>query len=1054
MILSDRSLSRQSAVMVLLIFIIIAGIYSYISLPRESDPDITIPYIFIETEYEGMAPEDMEKLVTMPIERKLKGLSGTKHISSVSDEGLSTIKVEFNADIDIDTALQKVRDKVDQAKPDLPQDLPDDPVISEVNLSEMPILNVVLSGPLSLKQLKVHADRLEEKIGAVQGVLEAKVIGGLEREIHVEFDMGRLDYYGLPLSSLLDSLGKANVNMPGGSVRIGQSKYFVRVPEDFKTPDEIGGTILDAGRDGSISLHDVATIRDHHKDPTTLSRINGEQSVTIEVRKRAGENIIRINDQIRELLHDMAPLLPTTLKVDLTFDKSKDIRQMVSDLQNNILSGLLLVLIIVFAFIGGRSAAFISLAIPLSMLITFTVLDLFSYTLNMVILFALTLSLGMLVDNGIVVVENIFRHMQAGEKGLQAARTGTAEVAWPVIASTFTTMGAFFPMLFWPDMMGEYMSFLPQTVMIALSASLFIALVVNPVLSAKFQSTPTDGGKSSLGDRGIDILKQAYIPTLEWALDNPFKTLGIAFFFLSMSITGFILLGNGFEFMPESDPNRADVILKAPVGTSIETSDEYLKIMEGIAARYPDVKNIVGNVGESGGEEDLVGTHFSKISLEFVDQDERVWHSSLAVDEIRETILNTINDVEVSSVSETLGPPSGDPVNLEIYGDDIRTLGATSNDIRQLIKQIPGAINIRDNYAAAKPEIRVDVDKKKAAHFGINAYDVAHTVKTAVNGLKVGVYREGKHEYDIVARLKEDSRDSLQDVKRITVSGPNGEPIPITTLGDVSLGCGLGAINRLDHKRSITIMADVTGRTTDDVIKDIEALLASYTFPRGYTYQFTGEHKEQEDSSDFLVKAFVSALFLIFLVLATQFNSAVTPLIILTAVVLSIGGVMVGLIVTGMPFDVIMTGIGVLSLAGIVVNNAIVLIDCYEQHLQQDASVRKALVTAGATRFRAVLLTAVTTILGLIPMATGVSFDFASMTLSSGSETAQWWGPMAVAVIFGLAVATPLTLIVVPVLCSLKDTLFTSKAADNSQDIGTPLSNTKNVPSFLSRKQN
>ncbi len=1008
--------------MVLLIFIIIAGIYSYIALPRESDPDITIPYIFIETEYEGMAPEDMEKLITMPIERKLKGLSDTRHISSTSDDSLSTVKVEFNADIDIDVALQKVRDKVDLAKQDLPQDLPDDPVISEVNLSEMPILNVVLSGPLSLKQLKVFADRLEEKIGAVPGVLEAKVIGGLEREIHVEFDMGRLDYYGIPLSSLLDSLEKSNVNMPGGSVRIGRSKYLVRVPEEFKTPDEIGNIILDDGRNGSIFLHDVAGVRDHYKDRTTLSRINGEQSVTIEVRKRAGENIIRINDEIKDLLHELRPHLPATLKIDLTSDKSQDIRQMVSDLQNNILSGLLLVLIVVFVFIGGRSAIFISLAIPLSMLITFTILDLFSYTLNMVILFALTLSLGMLVDNGIVVVENIFRHMQMGKSGLKAAQEATAEVAWPVIASTFTTMGAFFPMIFWPDMMGEYMSYLPLTVMIALGASLFVALVVNPVLSAKFQSIPREGAqKTKIGDRGIEVLKKIYIPALEWGLDNPLKTLGAAFSILALSTTGFILFGNGVEFMPDSDPNRSDIIVKAPIGTNIDASDDYLRIMETIAAQYPDVKNIIGNVGESGEEDEPAGTHYSKISLEFVELQNRVQRSSLATDEIREKIQNTINDVEVSSVSETLGPPSGDPINLEIYGDDIRELGKIAGDIKQIIKRVPGAINLRDNYVAAKPEIRVDVDKEKAAQFGIDAYTAAHAVKTAVNGLKVGVYREGKNEYDIIARLKEEGRDSLKDIKRITVSGSNGEPIPVTTLGDVSLDYGLGAINRLDHKRSVTIMADVSGRNTDDVIEDIDKLLAEYDFPRGYTYQFTGEHEEQEDSSDFLVKAFVSALFLIFLVLVTQFNSAITPLIILTAVVLSIAGVMIGLIITGMPFDVIMTGIGVLSLAGIVVNNAIVLIDYYEQLMRQGIPARNAIITAGLTRFRAVLLTAVTTILGLIPMATGVSFDFASLNFSAGSETSQWWGPMAVAVIFGLAVATLLTLIVVPVLCSLKE---------------------------------
>ena len=522
MIINKAALNRQSTVMVLLVFIIIAGISSYASLPRESDPDITIPYIFVQTNFEGVAPEDMETLITMPIERKLKGLSGTKEISSISDDGVSIIKVEFNPDVDIDDALQKVRDKVDQAKPDLPSDLPDEPIINEVNLSEQPILNVVLSGPFSLKRLKVFAEQLEDRIESVQGVLDAKIIGGLEREIHVEFDMDRVAFYNIPLSSLLSAVKNANVNTPGGSVEIGKSKYLVRVPEDFKHPDEIDKIVVYEQDGRPIYLRDIATIRDHYKDPTSKSRFNGIQSVTIEVKKRAGENIIRIIDTVKDILKEEQQILPPTLQINLTADQSDEIRQMVADLQNNIITGLLLVLIVVFAFIGGRSALFVSLAIPLSMLITFTVLEIFSYTLNMVILFSLILSLGMLVDNGIVVVENIYRHMGMGKSRFQAAMDATDEVAWPVIASTLTTVGAFFPMVFWPGIMGEFMSYLPITVIIALSASLFVALVINPVLSAKFQDVPKldEDAKPGFIDRMMETLKNIYRPILEWSLDH------------------------------------------------------------------------------------------------------------------------------------------------------------------------------------------------------------------------------------------------------------------------------------------------------------------------------------------------------------------------------------------------------------------------------------------------------------------------------------------------------------------------------------------------------
>jgi len=1030
MIINTAALKRQSTVMVLLVFIIIAGIVSYASLPRESDPDITIPYIFVITNFEGVAPEDMETLVTMPIERKLKGLSDTKEISSVSDDGVSIIKVEFTPNVDIDDALQKVRDKVDQAKPDLPNDLPDEPVINEVNLSEMPILNVVLSGPFSLKRLKVFAEDLEDRIESVQGVLDAKIIGGLEREIHVEFDMDRVAFYNIPLSSLLNSVKNANVNTPGGSVEIGQAKYLVRVPEDFKHPDEIDRIVVHEQDGRPVYLRDVATIRDHYKDPTSKSRINGVQSVTIEVKKRAGENIIEIIDTVKNILKEQKEILPPTLKINLTADQSDDIRMMVADLQNNIITGLLLVLVVVFAFIGGRSALFVSLAIPLSMLITFTVLDIFSYTLNMVVLFSLILSLGMLVDNGIVVVENIYRHMQMGKTRLEAAQNATDEVAWPVIASTLTTIGAFFPMIFWPGIMGEFMSYLPVTVIIALIASLFIALVINPVLSAKFQGIPETGAdmKPSMIDRMMERLKGIYRPALEWSLDNRFKVLAFSFGFLVFSIVSFGMFGKGVEFLPETEPKRADVKIKAPIGTNLEASDRFVHVVEDVASEYPDIDYTIANTGESGAS-DEIGTHYSLVKLDFLDMQDRSRPSSEIINEIRSRLRAAIRGAEVQAEPEAMGPPTGKAVNLEITGNDLRQLGEIAMKFKRAIKNVPGLVDLKDNYVAAKPEIRVNVDKEKAALLGLDTFTVAQAVKTAINGFKVGVYREGKDEYDIVARLPKDQRSSLDDIKRITVSGPKGEPVPITSLANVTLGGGLGGINRIDQKRVITLSADVSGRLAEEVIADIETILTDMSLPRGCSYKFTGEQEEQKKASEFLMKAFGTALFLIFIVLVTQFNSTTTPFIILTAVILSLGGVMIGLLLTGTAFGVIMTGVGVLSLAGVVVNNAIVLIDYFEQLKNEGLAVRDALVEAGLTRFRPVLLTAITTVLGLIPMATGVSFDFLNFRIDTGSETSQWWGPMAVAVIFGLAIATVLTLVVVPVLCSLKESHLTKKEA-------------------------
>ncbi|MDD4952984.1 MAG: efflux RND transporter permease subunit, partial [Desulfovibrionaceae bacterium] len=902
--------------------------------------------------------------------------------------------------------------------------LPDDPEIIEVNLSERPILNVVLSGPFSLKRLKVFAEALEDRIESIPGVLDAEVVGGLEREIHVLFDLDRVAFYNVPFSELLESVRQGNVNMPGGSMDIGKARYLVRVPEDFRHPDEINSLVAFVRNGKPVYLRDVAEIMDHYQDPETKSRIRGQDAVTIQVKKRSGENIIRINDAVREAVEVMRPDLPPNLTIDLTSDKSEDIRRMVADLENNIVTGLVLVLAVVLFFIGGRSAVFVALSIPVSMLITFCLLPVFSITLNMVVLFSLILALGMLVDNGIVVVENIYRHMQDGASREAAALTATDEVAWPVITSTLTTVGAFFPLIFWPGIMGKFMAFLPKTVIMALCGSLFVALVVNPVFSAKWQTIPRRvlEGKTSAADRFMDRLKELYLPLLEYALRRRALVLAAAFGLLVLSVAAFGLFGRGVEFFPVTEPNRVYVNLKAPVGTNLEASDELVKRVEKIAAQYPDIEYVIANPGSSG-ERDKVGTHYSQVTLEFKELRERSRPSSEVAAELRGRLAAAVPEAEIRVEKEKHGPPTGSPVNMEITGEDIHLLGDLARQVRGRIKDIPGLVDLRDDYVSGKPEISVRVDKEKAALLGLSAYDIAYTVKAAINGAKVGVYREGKDEYDIKARLPEKDRHSVESLKRLTVSGPGGRPVPLTSLAEVIVTSGLGGINRIDQKRVVTVEGDVDQRLAEDIIRDIRSRIADMQWPRGYNYEFTGEKEEQNAAAVFLKKAFAAIIFIIFLVLVTQFNSVLTPLIILASVLLSFIGVFLGLLVTGTAFGVIMTGVGVVSLAGVVVNNAIVLIDYFEQLRARGLALGEALIQAGLTRFRPVLLTALTTILGLLPMATGVSFDFINFRWDLGGESSQWWGPMAVAVIFGLGVATLLTLVVIPVLCSLKDEL-------------------------------
>jgi len=1026
MIVNQYALKRQVTVLALLVLLVVAGVYCYVTLPRESFPDITIPYVFVTTTYEGVAPEDMEELITIPIERKLKGIDDVEEIRSTSAEGLSTVAIKFLPKVDIDDALQKVRDKVDQAKNDLPAELEDDPVIKEVNFSDMPVIRVVLSGPFSLRRLQNLAEDIQDRIESIAGVLEARLSGGLEREIHVEFDLDRVGAYNVPFSSIVGSVTNSNVNMPSGSMDIGEGKYLVRVPEEFQHPSEIF-SIVAFVRDGKpVYLRDIATIKDAFKDPLTRSRINQEKSVTIAVLKRSGENIVRVTDEVKRAINEMRPELPQTLKIDLTADQSNDVRLMVSDLENNIISGLILVLAVIFVFIGGQSAVFVALAIPYSMFITFMLLTGFNVTLNMVVLFSLILALGMLVDNGIVIVENIYRHMQQGATRQEAAAVGTDQVAWPVITSTLTTLGAFSPMLFWPGVMGEFMGFLPQTLIMALSASLFVALVINPVLSALYQKVKTTQSNQNPTDKE-PLIKRFYLSILKWSLGHRLMVIVSVVILLIIATLAYVFFGNGVEFFPQTEPRRAYVNIKAPEGTNLDTSDKLVAQIEKIVAQYADIRYVISNIGAVGGDpfsQGGTGTHISRVVLDFKDFHDRSRPSSEIIKEVRQKILNTIYGAEVQVEKEQEGPPTGSPINIEISGEDILMLGELAARARRVIKDIAGLVDLKDNFVRGKPEIRVRVNKEKAALMGLDTYTIAYTVKSAINGVKAGVYREGKDEYDIIARLPENDRNSIKSLKRITVSGPQGEPIPLTSLAAVSLGSGIGAIMRLDQKRVVTISGDVSGRLANDVIKEIDAHLAQkVNWPRGYRYRFTGEQQEQAKAQAFLSKAFFACIALILLILLTQFNSFITPLIIMASVLFSLIGVFIGLLVTGTAFGIIMTGIGVISLAGVVVNNAIVLIDYINQLMARGLASAEALLRAGSVRFRPVMLTAITTILGLLPMATGVSLDFRKIALDIGGESSQWWGPMAVAVIFGLGFATLLTLILVPVLCSLAHSL-------------------------------
>lgn len=1016
----DLAVDRRISVYVLVLILVITGIYSYIVLPRESAPEVIVPVIVVATHYQGVSPEDMESLVTVPIERKLSGLKGVDKIISRSLESNSTVTIKFVADTDIDDALRRVKDKVDQAKQDLPDDA-DDPVVSEINLSELPILIISLTGNMDLAILNELADDYEDRIEAIKGVLDVQKIGGVEREIQIEVDPDRVAEYGISAADLIQVTLLENVNTPGGSMDLGEGKFMMRTPGEFRTPEELTGLVVKQGPSGAVYLRDVAVVKDGFKDVTSLSRVNGKPSVTLTVSKRAGENIIHIADEVKRILEEEGHRLPAGVSAAITWDESEFIRDMVNDLENSMLSGLVLVVAVIMIFLGFVNALFIGLAIPLSMFVAFTVFYLSGITLNMVVLFSLTLALGMLVDNGIVVIENIYRHMQQGMDSVAAAKRAAAEVAWPIIGSTSTTMVAFVPMFFWPGIFGDFMHYLPTTVCVTLAGSLFVGLVVNPALAGQFMKTkalPFEGSHSARHP-----FVRNYERFLRLALRWRSVTIVLAVTLL-VAITADFFSTAQVQFMPTSEPPQAEIDIELPEGSNLAASDEYVRAVENLLAPdAPYVDNIIANVGSQG--VDLNGggatrggssTHLSRVSLDFPKLANAKVMPSKIIEDVRKSVKG-ITGAQVRVDQMKMGPPTGPPVNIELSGDDYETLAGLAREVQQAIKNMPELTDIRDDYRRGKPEVRVIIDREKAWKMGLNTQFIGLTVQAAIDGRKAGEYREGDDEYDVMVRFPKSFREDIMNIENMRFTNLAGQTVPFSAVARVETGAGLGQITRINRKRTVTVSAQVQGdRQSVEVLKDVRAKLKDFKLPAGYTMSFTGENEDLEKTQSFLLRAFVIALLLIALVIVAQFNSVLQTFVIMTSVALSLGGVFLGLYIFKMPFGILMTGIGCISLAGVVVNNAIVLLDFINQLRARGVPLEDAVVQAGIIRFRPVMLTAGTTILGLVPMALGISFDFKTFRWTNGGETAQWWGSMAVAVIFGLAFATVLTLVVVPTL--------------------------------------
>ncbi len=1134
------AVKNRTTVIVLTILICLMGIRAYFVMPKVSFPEVVTPEVFIATPYNSSSVVDIEKLITKPIEKELNTITGVDEIKSTSVPNFSSIHIKFDYSVTPTEALRKVKDAVDKARgdADFPTDLPSEPNIFELNFSElMPVMNINLSGDYPMEQLHEYAKHLEDRIEDLNEINKVEIRGVPEREVKVSVDLAQIEALQLNFDDIANALRSENLTMSGGDLLTKDQRRSVRVIGEFTGMEQIRNIVVKNEGQREVRLRDVADVSFDFKEPESFAREFGKSVVMLDVIKRAGENLLDASDKINAIIkEDHGTVLPKDLLITITGDQSDQTRVSVDELMNHIVLGVILVVGVLMLFLGLRNAVFVGLAIPMSMFISFTLLNAFGVTLNMMVLFALILALGRLVDDGIVIVENIHRHMSNGEPALKATRLAVGEVTMPIIAATTATVMVFVPLLFWPGMMGEFMKYLPITFMIALASSLFVALVVNPALASKFMKVEEDrmptrkmwrlaiilavvgavvgalgASMKSNGIFGIGMLtiffglmgianEKLFVPMAHWfqyqwlpRLEERYeKFLRYAlmkhhprtFLFgtVGLLVLAFLLLGifpPKTLFFPTNQPMFINVFIEAPIGTDILKTDSITRLVEKQVMKVIDVpeykevreltndkgdvvgtdtlnflvNSVIAQVGEGTsdpgtGEVELSATpHKARIQVTFVKFADRKGINTNDVLERLQAGVSGYPGVVTTVVKNADGPPVGKPINIEIRGKEIEGLLDEAEKVKAFIedKNVPGVEALRIDIDRAKPEMPIVIDREKARRLNVSTYQVADAIRTALFGKEVSTYRvEGDDDdYEINVRLKDQYRYDTQRLMdmRITfrdmLTGQIRQ-VPISAVAKEEYKTTFSAIKRKDLDRVVTVSSNVIGGyNNNEVVQQIKDEMASgYTVDDRFNLRFTGEQEDQAKDMNFLGLAFLVAIFVVFLIIVAQFNSISYPLIVMSTVVFSTIGVFLGLIVFRMDFIILMTMLGIISLIGVVVNNAIVLMDFARLLFQReqrklgldegaiipnDAS-REALVIAGRTRLRPVLLTAVTAILGLLPLAVGLNFNFFTLFseldphIHMGGDNVVFWGPLSWAVIYGLIFATFLTLIMVPVM--------------------------------------
>jgi len=1105
---SSWAIDNKISIYILTFFITLAGIASYNSLPKESFPDIVVPTIYINTVYVGNSPTNIENLVTKPIEKQLKGIAGVKKLNSTSLQDVSVIMVEFNTSVNVPLAKQKVKDAVDKAATDLPKDLTRQPNVMEVSFSELPIMYVNIAGNMDLNKLKKYADDVKDKIEGMKEISRVQMVGDLEREIQINIDMYKMQAANFSLGDIQRAVQYENMNISGGLVPMDGMKRSLSVKGEFKTVEEIKNLVVTSGSGAKVYLKDIAEVIDSNKEQESYARLEGKNVITLNIIKRSGENLINASDNIHALIEKMQKdEFPKELKITVTGDQSEKTRSTLHDLINTIIIGFILVTFILMFFMGVTNAIFVAASVPLSMFIAFWVMPAiggafgFSYTMNMIVLFAFLLALGIVVDDAIVVIENTHRIFDNGKKNIvTAAKMAAGEVFLPVLSGTLTTLAPFVPLLFWDGIIGKFMFYLPITLIITLLASLVVAYIINPVFAVDFmkphhQEKEKYGKLTKLakvqlvlyvvfaaiahlkGSHAIanlvlffglfmvlhrfwlhkiiegfqtkvwPYIQRRYTNLLLRFLKRPaMAVVGVIGLFI-VSLIFFAIRSPKVVFFPQGDPNFVYVYVKLPVGTDpAKTNEVMLQVEQKVNSVIGDsnkiVKSIITNVTKGTTDpQDQDQSDYpnrGKVAIAFVDFKDREGQSTLSYLEQLQKLNWNIPGAEVTVSKEQAGPPVSKPINIEVRGDNFDEIVSNSIKLKRYLddQKIAGVENIKSDFETIKPEIVFNIDRERANREGVSTASIGMEIRNAVFGAEVSKFRDENDQYPIQLRYKYDQRNNIEALRNLKITfrdmnmGGILRSVPLSAFCEVEYSNTYGGIKRKMQKRVITLSSNVVAPYNEnEVVNMVKAAMAGFKPTGKVEVKMTGQQEEQAETGAFLGKALLYSIALMLIILVLQFNAFGKPLIILSEILFSIIGVLIGTALFKMNMSIVMTGVGIIALGGVVVRNGILLIEFAEMARKDGMSLWDATVEAGKTRMTPVILTATAAILGLIPLAVGLNIDFEALFAHGnphiyfGGDNVVFWGPLSWTMIFGLGFATVITLLLVPAMYLLSERL-------------------------------